>query len=179
MNVLIRIFPSMLFILAACTSKAAEPPATYLPSATKQPSLTNTMAPSETATITPTETPRVPATHTITPTSTHLPATKTPTTAGLGMPSGTPMTSWQGFPIMPDALAGEASGNGYSFTVEAESSEVQVFYESKLGVLGWDLLASGKGVTGAIIMIFTKGGETFSVSIIPQPEGILYVMLIK
>ena len=80
---------------------------------------------------------------------------------------------------MPGALAGDGDSLGYSFTIQASPDDVQSFYETEMGDLGWSLLASGQGSTGAILLIFTQGQQTASVSIFTQPDGIVYVMLVK
>lgn len=94
------------------------------------------------------------------------------------MPSGEPVTEWEGIPVMPAAITGEGDSEGYSFTVKALPDEVQNFYEKEMAKLGWNLLGSGQGTTSAILLIFIKGSNTLSVSIIPQPEGLIYVMLV-
>jgi hypothetical protein len=127
----------------------------------------------------PTETPTLTATSL--PTATHTPEpTNTPAQAPvLPMPSGKPASEWQGIPVMPDAIAGEGDNKGYSFTIEASHDEIQKFYEMELAKLGWDMFATGQGTTGAVLLIFMKDASTVSVSIIPQPDGIMFVLLVK
>ena len=80
---------------------------------------------------------------------------------------------------MPNALSGEGISQGYIFTINATSDEIQLFYENEMVKLGYDSLASGQSATNATLMIFFKGTDTFSVTIIPQPDGTMYVMLVK
>lgn len=80
---------------------------------------------------------------------------------------------------MPGAIAGEGDDKGYSFTIKASPEEIQEYYEYELGKLGWTMFAAGQGTTQAILLIFMKDGGTCSVSILPQADGIVYVMLIK
>ena len=80
---------------------------------------------------------------------------------------------------MPNAIAGEGDSKGYFFTINATPEEIQKFYEQELGKLGWNMFASGQGTTNAILLIFMKDASTLSVSIIPQPDGIMYVLLVK
>ncbi len=82
-------------------------------------------------------------------------------------------------PVMPGAIAGEGDDKGYSFTIKASAEEVQEYYETELGKLGWSLLGSGQGSTEAVMLIFMQGTSMCSVSILPQADGIVYVMLIK
>jgi hypothetical protein len=41
------------------------------------------------------------------------------------------------------------------------------------------MFAVGQGATDAVLLIFMKDAGTLSVSIIPQPDGIMYVLLVK
>jgi hypothetical protein len=95
------------------------------------------------------------------------------------MPSGKPASEWEGIPIMPNAIAGQGDDQGYSFTINASSDEIQQFYEKELGKLGWNVFASGQGTTSAVLLIFMKDTIMLTVSILPQPDGIMYVLLVK
>ena len=143
----------------------------------------NTFAPKTTETPTPTETTLPTSTNTPeptnTPTQTPIPSTETSSAPVLPMPSGKPSVDWEGIPIMPNAIAGEGDSTGYSFTIDTSPDEIQKFYETELAKLGWNMFASGQGTTNAILLIFMKDTSTLSVSIIPQPDGIMYVLLVK
>jgi hypothetical protein len=81
---------------------------------------------------------------------------------------------------MPGAIAGDGKGTGYSFTIKATPQEVQAFYTVKLPQLGWNMFATGQGgKAGNILLIFMKGIDTASVTIIPQADNLLYVLLVK
>ena len=80
---------------------------------------------------------------------------------------------------MPNALAGEGDTQGYAFTIRASADEIQKFYERELGKLGWRMFASGQGTTNAVLLIFMKDVATLSVSIVPQSDGIMYVLIVK
>jgi hypothetical protein len=114
-----------------------------------------------------------------TPTKTPVPPTETPSAPVLPMPSGKPASEWEGIPIMPNAIAGQGDDQGYSFTINASSDEIQQFYEKELGKLGWNVFASGQGTTSAVLLIFMKDTIMLTVSILPQPDGIMYVLLVK
>jgi len=148
----------MVMTMASCNVFTAKPTETPTPTATSFPASTPTPEPTITPSRIPTETPAAPV---------------------LPMPSGKPVANWEGLPVMPKAIAGDGDSTSYSFTVNALPDEVQAFYEREMAKLGWDLLASGQGTTGAFLLIFTQGQETASVSIIPQPDGLIYVMLVK
>lgn len=162
---------ALVIMMASCN--------TFTPQPTEMPTPTNTSLPTSTSspTTTPTSTPEP----TSTPTNTSVPPTATPSESvpDLPMPSGTPSSEWEGVSIMPNALAGEGDSKGYIFTINATSDDIQLFYENEMAKLGWDALASGLSATNTTLMIFFKGTNTFSVTIIPQPDGSMYVMLVK
>jgi hypothetical protein len=97
----------------------------------------------------------------------------------LPMPTGKPVANWEGIPVMPIAIAGDGDSQGYSFTIMASPDEVQAFYENAMPKLGWNILAVGKGKTETVMLIFTKGSSTASVSILPQADNLLYILLVK
>jgi len=80
---------------------------------------------------------------------------------------------------MPNAIAGEGDSKGYAFTIKTTADEVLKFYEKEMAKLGWDILAVVQGTTNAVLIIFTKGSDTVTISIIPQPDGLMYVLLVK
>jgi 1-aminocyclopropane-1-carboxylate deaminase/D-cysteine desulfhydrase-like pyridoxal-dependent ACC family enzyme len=80
---------------------------------------------------------------------------------------------------MPNAIAGEGDSQGYSFTINASADEIQQFYERELAALGWKVFASGQGTTSAILLFFMKETSVMTVSIFPQPDGIMLVMIVK
>lgn len=152
------IIASILFMaLASCSTFAPKPTETPTHTATSLPTSTNTPEPTKTL-VSPTETPSAPI---------------------LPMPSGKPLNEWEGIPVMPDAIAGEGDSTGYSFTIDALPEDIQTYYEKELAKLGWDIFASGQGETNAVLLIFMKNTNTLTVSIIPQSDGIMYVMLVK
>jgi hypothetical protein len=159
----IIIFSVLVIVSAACSIFAPKP--------------TETPAPTQTSL--PTSTPEPINTPTITPANTSVPSTETPSEPVLPMPSGKPSSEWEGIPVMPNAIAGEGDSKGYYFTINASPNEIQEFYEKELTKLGWNMFASGQGTTDAILLIFMKDAGTLSVSIFPQPDGTMYVLLVK
>ncbi len=151
----------LVIALASCSSFAPKPTETPMPTETSLPTFTSTPEPTTTSTKTP------------------VPPTETPSVPVLPMPVGKPSSEWEGIPIMPNAIAGEGDSKGYSFTINASPDEIQKFYEKELGELGWNIFASGQGTTDAILLMFMKDAGLLSVSIIPQPDNIMYVLLVK
>ncbi len=148
---------AFLFFVYACTS------------AVKAPSVTVTAAVAVDPTVESSKTP----------TQIKVKPTETQERLSIPLPSGVPATEWQGIPIMPGAIAGEGNDQGYSFTIQSTLEEIQEFYEGELTALGWELLAAGQGETNSILLIFTKGNSTASLAIMPQADGIIYVMMVK
>ncbi len=151
----------LIVALASCSSVLPAPTETPIPTETSLPTSTHTPEP------------------TYTPTRTPVPPTETESVPVLPIPSGKPVSEWEGIPVMPGAIAGDGDSGGYSFTVDASVDEIQRFYEKELAKLGWEMFASGQGTTGALLLMFMKDAATLTVSIIPQPDGIMYVLLVR
>jgi len=153
--------------IASCGTFTPQPTATLTPTETSLPTSTFTPEPTHTPTHTP-----------IPPTNTSVPPTDTPSAPTLPIPQGEPVSEWEGIPVMPNALAGDGDPSGYSFIVPASRDEVQQFYVEELVKLGWQPFASGESDNGAVILMFMNDSGTLSISIIPQPDGTMYVLLV-
>jgi hypothetical protein len=165
----------LVIALTSCSAFAPKPTQTPIPTGTSLPTLTATAEPSRTPTLTD-----EPTSTAVPPTKTPIPSTYTPSAPVLPMPSGEPLSNWEGFPVMPNAIAGDGDSQGYSFTIKATSEEVQKFYALELSKLGWNMFATGQGSkNNSVLLIFLKGTDTASVTIIPQEGDLLYVLLVK
>jgi hypothetical protein len=92
-------------------------------------------------------------------------------------PQGTPVSEWNGIPIMPQATAGqEVDVTTYSFKVGVTSQEVQDFYNAQLTNLGWTQSFSVPGGAGAALMSFEKDDTSLLITIAPA-EGSSVVVL--
>ncbi len=151
----------LVIVLSGCSSSVQ-------PTLTPVPIFTFTPLPTVTAT----------STATLAPTETPLPPTKTPDVVAALQPNGQPASEWSGIPIMPGAIAGEGDAGGYRFTIQASPEEIQKYYEKELPKLGWNFLATGEGDAGAFILIFSGSSGPLSVSIIPNGDQYI-VMLVK
>lgn len=93
--------------------------------------------------------------------------------AAIGIPahpeSGTPLTEWEGIPIMPGAISGEitSDGGGYAFTTEADVEEIIDFYETELSNLGFEFKLTADEF-GAGQFDFSKGEMTGVVGFAPS-----------
>lgn len=105
------------------------------------------------------------------------------TATGPGAPpagtSGQPLVNWEGIPIMPGAVSAENDAKGYTYSIRASVNDVKNFYTTQLGSQGWQVMGSGQASANSLIMIFTKGSDTVTVSVIPQSDSTLYVLLAK
>jgi hypothetical protein len=83
------------------------------------------------------------------------------------LPSGTPLAAWNGIPVMPGAIGGEALDGGYQYTTTADLDEITSFYETELSNLGYELELTVDEVAGYAILNFHKGDVTGMVVIAP------------
>ena len=91
-------------------------------------------------------------------------------------PQSPPLTEWKGIPIMLSASAGDEVDTIYSFKVDATSAEIEAFYKKNLEDLGWENgFSMPMDVTA--ILLFTKGNQTLTITIMPSESGGMIVML--
>lgn len=133
-------------LVTACSGTSFSVP-TSTPSPTRPLPPTGTLSP--TNTVTPTDTPR--------PTNTTLPPTLTSTP---DLPQGTPVSEWQGIPIMPDAIAGDGGETFYKFITKVSQDEVRDYYIETMPKYGWAYEETIPGEPGKYITILPndKGG---------------------
>ena len=92
-------------------------------------------------------------------------------------PQGTPVTEWNGIPIMPQATAGqEFDSTTYSFRAEVTVKEAQDFYDAQLTNLGWTQSFSLPSEAAGAIMVFQKEDKILTITITSQ-EGSSVVLL--
>jgi hypothetical protein len=173
---------------AAAPASAPRPTDTPLPTATATPTITPTATVTPTATPEPTTTPTLVATATPEPTSTPAPtatAANTGEKTGIMEPTGKPLVQWNAIPLMPGALHGDdqatPDSQSYTYSIKSSPDKVKAYYDRVLANLGWKPMANGTGSTGAIMLIYTKGSNVITVSILKAPslEGIVLVLLLK
>jgi hypothetical protein len=97
---------------------------------------------------------------------------------GFFNPEGTPVSEWNGIPIMPQATAGEefANNNTYSFKVNASVSEAQEFYKTELPKLGWESSFSMPGNDTVVVQLYQKQDSLLTVTI-TDVNGTVVVVL--
>lgn len=84
-------------------------------------------------------------------------------------PAGTPVTDWQGIPIMPGALRGGEADDGYQFSTQATIHAITQFYETAFTDLGYALAMSGEHM-GNTFLVFEKDSMTAIIGISPSAE---------
>jgi hypothetical protein len=79
---------------------------------------------------------------------------------GVVLPSGTPVAEWNGIPIMPGAISGEATTDAYQFTTQAPVDEIISFYQTALSNLGFDLELNADETAGYTVLTFRNGSTS-------------------
>jgi len=93
-------------------------------------------------------------------------------------PTGKPVSDWNSIPIMPAASAGqEFNKNTYSFKVSDTLENVQAFYKDKLKALGWSSSFSAQSGGQGGVMLFTKGNNVVSITVIPADNGLVVLLI--
>lgn len=92
-------------------------------------------------------------------------------------PQGTPVSEWNGIPIMSQATAGqEFDSTNYSFRVGVTVQEVQDFYNAQLPGLGWTQPFNIPGGGEAGLMLFEKDGQNLTITIVPIDDSIVVLL---
>lgn len=93
-------------------------------------------------------------------------------------PQGSPVTEWNGIPIMPQATAGQefSENSSYSFKFTGTTKEVQDFYNEQLTALGWSQPFSFPVEAEGGILTFQKENTTLLITITAS-EGSVVVLL--
>ncbi len=145
------------------------------PSATAAPTqAVSEAAPVDTPTVLPKTATDLPSTPTPDATQSALSTNLPPSLSlmmGLGSeaqymnPVGTPLKSWNGIPIMPQATDGQAFGDSvYSFKADATLAEAKSFYDQAHLSMGFGMTeptsgsnGSGNGATHSVTYLLTNG----------------------
>lgn len=81
-------------------------------------------------------------------------------TAEVVLPSGTAADEWNGIPIMPGAISGEATTDAYQFTTQADVDEIISFYQTALSNLGFEVALTADENAGYTLLTFQNGSMT-------------------
>lgn len=91
-------------------------------------------------------------------------------------PQGTPVSEWNGIPIMPQATAGqEFDANNYSFKYAGTVKDAADFYTSNLGAAGWSPMVTTSDEQGALL-VYSKDDKFLTVTVAGADDGIVVWM---
>jgi hypothetical protein len=93
-------------------------------------------------------------------------------------PQGTPVSEWNGIPVMPQAVTGQefADNNTYSFRVEATIEEARAFYDAQLPSLGWTSFFNMPADANGSVQVFQKDDNILTITM-AEVEGSVVVIL--
>ena len=104
--------------------------------------------------------------------------TNMPNIEGYFDPQGTPVSEWNGIPVMPQATAGQEfkDSNTYSYKVDASVKEVQDYYKGELEKLGWTSSFNMPGNDTVAVEMFQKDSNFLTVTV-TERNGTVVVLL--
>lgn len=127
-----------------------------------QPTFSPTIPPTKTNTPVPSDTPQ--PTLTPTPSPEIINGPKYP--YSMVWPAYSPLETWEGFPIHPDAVKGQEYMGGYLYSTYQPVKELKEYYMSMFGELGWHLSKIGEAEDESLILIFQKEVDEISITIL-------------
>ena len=101
-----------------------------------------------------------------------------PDIQGYFNPQGTPVSEWNGIPVMSQATAGQefTDTHTYSYKVDATVKEVQDFYSAELEKLGWSSLFSMPGGDNGAIQSYQKDNDVLTIAITNVNGSVVVVL---
>jgi hypothetical protein len=93
-------------------------------------------------------------------------------------PQGTPVSEWNGIPIMSQATAGQefTDTHTYSFKATATVKDAQDFYSTQLQKLGWSSSFSMPSVGNVSVQAYQKDSNALTVTIMDQNGSIVVIL---
>jgi len=93
-------------------------------------------------------------------------------------PQGTPVSEWNGIPVMPQATVGQefADTHTYSFKVNATVQEAQDFYKTQLTGLGWSSFFNMPGGESGGAQIFQKDDSVLTVTTVDVNGSVVVIL---
>jgi hypothetical protein len=94
-------------------------------------------------------------------------------------PQGSPVSEWNGIPVMPQATAGEEFSKGtYSYRVSGvDEAAVQAFYNDKLKAQGWSSPFSAQGGNSGGLMLFTKETQVLTITVAKSDQDLVVLLV--
>lgn len=101
-----------------------------------------------------------------------------PDIQGYFNPQGTPVSEWNGIPVMPQATAGQefTDTHTYSFKVDATVKEAQDFYKTQLADLGWSSFFNMPGSDSGGAQIFQKDKSVLTITTVDVSGSVVVVL---
>jgi hypothetical protein len=101
-----------------------------------------------------------------------------PDIEGFFNPEGTPVSEWNGIPVMPQATAGEEfkDSSTYSFKVNATVKEAQDFYNTELPKIGWSSSFEMPGNDTVAVQMYQKENDFLTVTITNTNGSVVVVL---
>lgn len=101
-----------------------------------------------------------------------------PDVQGMFNPQGTPVSEWNGIPVMSQATAGQEfpDAKTYSFKVNATVTEAQDYYKSELEKLGWSSFFNMPADANGSVQVFQKDSSVLTITI-ANTNGTVVVIL--
>lgn len=108
-------------------------------------------------------------------------ASEMPDFEGFFNPEGTPVSEWNGIPVMTQATAGEefSESKTYSFTGAFSMKEAQDFYNTELAELGWTSSFSMPGNDTVAVQLFQKDSSVLTVTITDVNGSVVVVLTLS
>ncbi len=96
-------------------------------------------------------------------------------------PQGSPVSDWNGIPIMPQASAGqEFSKTTYSYRISGvDETAIQNFYNDKLKAAGWSSPFSAQGGGSGGLMFFTKESQVLTITIAKSDQDLVVLLVLQ
>jgi hypothetical protein len=96
-------------------------------------------------------------------------------------PTGTPVSEWNGIPIMSQATAGqEFNANTYSFKASGiTETDVQTFYDDQLKTLGWSPAFGAQGGAQGGLLLFTKESHFLTITVTTKDSAVVVILLLQ
>jgi hypothetical protein len=93
-------------------------------------------------------------------------------------PQGTPVSEWNGIPVMSQATAGQefTDTHTYSFKVDATVKDAQDFYKTELPKLGWSSAFSMPDVGNVSVEAFEKDNNVLNVTIMNVNDSVVVIL---
>ena len=93
-------------------------------------------------------------------------------------PQGTPVSDWNGIPIMKEATAGQeyTDTHTYSFKVNAKAQDAQDFYKTELPKLGWSSSFTMPNVGNVSVETFQKDSSILNVTIMDVNDSVVVIL---